>query len=151
MESEPELRYFEDIPAGERRTLGSHEMTKEAIIEFAERFDPQPFHVDEAAAAHSKFGGLIASGLHTMAVCQRLVTDGFYSEIANVAGLGIDETRFHEPVRPGDRLTTHIEISETRPLEHRDDRGLVVVDQRLDDGGGTTVLTSSALTLVERI
>jgi acyl dehydratase len=85
-----------------------------------------------------------------MAVCQRLVTDGVYSEIANVAGLGIDDTRFHEPVRPGDRLTAHIEIPETRPLEHRDDRGLVVVDQRLDDDG-TTVLTSSALTLVERV
>ena len=144
-------RYYEDLAVGDVYETSGYTVTKSEIVDFAEQFDPQPFHVDEAAAAHSKFGGLIASGLHTMAVCQRLVTDGFYSEIANVAGLGIDETRFHEPVRLGDRLTAHIEISETRPLEHRDDRGLVVVDQRLDDGGGTTVLTSSALTLVERI
>lgn len=144
------LAYFEDIDVGQRRTLGSHTMTKAAIVEFAERFDPQPFHVDEEAAATSRFGEIIASGLHTMAVCQRLVTDGFYAEIANIAGLGIDDTRFLEPVRAGDRLTAHIEIVSTRPLESREDTGLVVVDQRLTNQDEEEVLSSEALTLVER-
>jgi acyl dehydratase len=141
---------FEDIPVGDSRELGSHELTQECIVTFAEQFDPQPFHVDPDAAARSPFDGLIASGLHTMSICQRLVTDGFYEHTANVAGLGIDETRFLEPVRPEDELTARIEVTGKRPLESRDDRGLVTIDQTLVNQHGEPVLTNVALTLVER-
>lgn len=143
------LRYYEDIESGESRRLGSHEMRKDAIVSFAEQFDPQPFHVDEAAAADSEFGGIIASGLHTMSVAQLLVTEGFYAKIANVAGLGIDETRFRAPVRPGDTLTANIVIADKSDIS-RDDCGLVVVDQTLRNQDDDVVLTNQALTLVER-
>jgi acyl dehydratase len=144
------LTYFEDIEEGESHTLGTHEVTEAEIVDFAEEWDPQPFHVDEAAAADSAFGGIIASGMHTLSICQRLVTDGFYEETANISGLGIEDTRFLEPVRPGDRLTAHIDIAETRPLESRDDRGLVAIEQRLTNQDDDVVLSSRMLALFER-
>lgn len=144
------LTKFENIPHDDVREFGAYEMTEERIVAFAERFDPQPFHVDAEAAAESVFGGLIASGLHTMSVCQLLVTEHFYSDIANIGGLGIDDTRFLEPVRPGDVLSTRIEIAEKRPSGTRDDRGIVAVDQTMLNQRRDSVMSNTALTLVER-
>jgi acyl dehydratase len=97
-------RYFEDISEGERLQCASVVMTKEEIIEFAERFDPQPFHVDEKAAQESLFGGLIASSLHTISACTRAVVDA-QGDVAIVSGVGMDEVKMFNPVRPGDVLS----------------------------------------------
>jgi acyl dehydratase len=97
-------RYFEDISEGERLQCASVVMTKEEIIEFAERFDPQPFHVDEKAAQESFFGGLVASSLHTLSACTRAVVEA-QGDVAVVSGVGMDEVKMFNPVRPGDVLS----------------------------------------------
>jgi acyl dehydratase len=119
------MRYYEDIAVGERVELGSHTLSKDEIRTFAERYDPQPIHVDEAAAEASVYGGLIASGWHTAAVCMRLLAEGFLNETASMGSPGLDELRWLAPVRPGDSLSASVEILDRRPSESRDDRGYV--------------------------
>jgi acyl dehydratase len=121
-------QYYEDLTVGDVFETGGYTVTKEEIVEFAEQFDPQPFHVDEEAAAESMFGELVASGLHTLCLSVRLfVTDFVQGEagVANMGGLGMDDLRWHEPVRPGDTLRVRIEVREKTPSESRSDRGYV--------------------------
>ena len=107
------MLYFEDLEVGMAAEAGSRTVTKEGIIEFAEQWDPQPFHVDEEAAEESIFGGLVASGLHTLSSCNVLATDAIFGDLAVLGGRGIDELRFHEPVRPGDTLRVRAEVVST--------------------------------------
>ncbi len=114
--SEP-THYFEDFDIGETFEFGSYTITEEEIIEFADRYDPQSFHVDENAAQNSIFGGLIASGWHTAAVCQRLFVDGLVKDMASAGGRGVDELRWYKPIRPGDTLSLQGEIIEKHSPE----------------------------------
>jgi len=116
--------HAEDFEVGDEFTLGTQTISKSDIIEFAQKFDPQPFHTDEAAAENSLFGGLVASGWHTVAITNRLMTDGLFNRMALEGGHGTDEVRFRAPVRPGDTLTGTVEVvkvsdPENRP-QHRD-------------------------------
>lgn len=117
--------YFEDIEVGETTEFGSRTVTKEEIVEFAEKYDPQPFHTDEKAAEGSMYGGLIASGWQTAALCMRLLVDGWAGERASLGARGIDELRWHRPVRPGDTLSIGIEVLEKRPSANAPKRGHV--------------------------
>ena len=119
------MRYYEDITVGETVALGSYEFTKEEMTRFAAQYDPQPIHVDEAAAAESIYGGVIASGGHTGAVCMRLLVDGFLSDVASMGAFGLEELRWRRPVRPGDTVSAEVEILEKSPSGSRDDRGYV--------------------------
>lgn len=119
------MRYYEDIEVGETQTFGEYQVTKEQIVEFAERYDPQPFHTDEAAARESPFGGLIASGWHTAAMCMRMLAEGPVRERASIGARGADELRWHEPVRPGDTLHLETEVVDKRPSESDPRRGYV--------------------------
>ena len=98
-------RYFEDFTVGEGFEAGGYRMTGEEIVEFARRYDPVSFHTDEAAGRHSVFGGLVASGIHTIAVWNRLRKDA-EDGLVMLVGLGLDELRYPHPVRPGDVLST---------------------------------------------
>ena len=124
-----ETVYYEDIEVGDVREFGEHTVTKAEIIEFAEKYDPQPFHVDEDAAEESAFGELIASGWHTAAICMRMLVDGPLGEQASMGARGVDELRWHRPVRPGDTLSVRTEVVDKRPSESAPDRGYV--DSRL--------------------
>lgn len=117
--------YFEDVSAGDVEEYGERTITKEAIVDFAEEFDPQPFHVDEEAAEQSQFGGLIASGWHTASVCMRLLVDGILSEWAGMGARGLEELTWHAPVRPGDTLSIRSEVLETWKSESNPERGYV--------------------------
>ena len=122
------MQYYEDLTVGDTFETGGYTITKEEIIEFAERFDPQPFHLDEEAAKESMFGELVASGLHTLCLSVRLfITDIVDGEdgIANMGGLGMDDLRWHEPVRPGETLRVRVEVVEKTPSSSRSDRGYV--------------------------
>lgn len=101
-------RYFEDIEVGALVQGGAYTFERGAILDFAMAFDPRPFHVDEAAAAQTRFGGLIASGVHTLAAWCRIWND-LSPELAMVAGTEFRDMRFLRPVRPGDTLTLHAE------------------------------------------
>jgi acyl dehydratase len=103
-------KYFEDLEVGWTDTYGSKSLAKDEIISFAEQFDPQPFHINEEKANDSHFGGIIASGLHTLCLSTRLYTDNFLYDIPLVAGRGLDEVRFHAPVYPGDSLSIEVEV-----------------------------------------
>jgi acyl dehydratase len=117
--------YFEDVAVGDVVEYGEHTFTGEGIVAFAEEFDPQPFHVDEAAAAESPYSGLIASGWHTASVCMRLLVEGVLSEWASMGARGLEELTWHHPVRPGDTLSIRSEILDTWPSESKSDRGYV--------------------------
>jgi acyl dehydratase len=106
-------QYFEDLAVGERHEFGERTVTREEIVDFAERYDPQPFHVDEAAAEESIFGGLIASGWHTICLYTRMLVDGFMRDVANMGGRGADDVRWRRPVRPGDALRGSVEVLDT--------------------------------------
>ena len=117
--------YFEDFEPGQVFELGSRTVTEAEIVDFAERWDPQPFHVDPKAAAGSVFGGLIASGWHTGAMWMRLYVDAMLDGAASMGSPGIEELRWLAPVRPGDTLRGRLTVLEATPSERRPDRGTV--------------------------
>ena len=118
-------RYFDDLKPGERFVTGERGLGEAEIVAFAREFDPQPIHVDAARAADGPYGGLIASGFHTMALGSRLFYDLGVIDEACIGGPGIDAVRFHRPARPGDRIHTVATVAETRPSRSRPDRGYV--------------------------
>ena len=119
------MRWFEDMQPGETGSLGALDVTADEIIAFAREFDPQPFHLDEAAARGTMAGGLIASGWHSCALLMRLVADGLLAGAASQGAPGVDEVRWLRPVRPGDRLTARYEILDARPSATRPTIGVV--------------------------
>jgi acyl dehydratase len=146
------MRYFEDLEVGYKNRGGSYKVSKEEIIRFASEYDPQPFHLDEAAANASVFGGLIACGAHTVALHIKLIhlRDGGRSEGAVLAGLGWDEVRFAKPVRPDDVLTSEGEVIESRPSESKPDRGIVRIRQTVLNQHEETVFTATHTILVAK-
>ncbi|WP_136717272.1 MaoC family dehydratase [Halorientalis salina] len=144
-------RYFEDIEVGETYEHGSQSVTKEEIVEFAEEFDPQPFHVDEEAAEESAFGGLAASGWHTAAMCMRLLVEVMdEADWASQGARGIDALRWIRPVRPGDTLSVEVEVVEKRVDE--DDPTIGHVDNELTgyNQDGDAVISWVGLGMIER-
>jgi acyl dehydratase len=121
-----EDRYFEDYRAGAVYAFPeTAPVSEEDIIRFAKEFDPQYFHLDPVAAANSIYKGLIASGGHTIALAFRLYIRNYLPGKASFGGPGMDEVRWHKPVRPGDTLRIRATILETRPSQSRNDRGIV--------------------------
>ncbi|WP_133491129.1 MaoC family dehydratase [Alcanivorax sp. 24] len=118
-------RYFEDYLVGTTYDLGSIDVEEEEVLSFARRFDPQKMHTDPEAAAAGPFQGLIASGWHTLSLMMRLMVDNYVSTVAGLASPGVDEVRWHRPVRPGDRLSMRATVLEARPSRSKPDRGLI--------------------------
>ena len=119
------LYYWEDLKPGTVRELGSTTVSAEEIKEFAEQFDPQPFHLDEAAGRRSIFGNLCASGWHTCALAMKLTVENFLNESSSMGSPGLESLRWLKPVYPDDTLTLRHTITESRPLRKRPDIGLV--------------------------
>jgi acyl dehydratase len=117
-------RTFEDFPAGTRLQSSVIEVTKESIIQFAEQFDPQSFHLDPARAKKTIFGGLAASGWHTAALSMRLFVDTM-NVGGGIIGMGVDDLRWPNPVRPGDQLRLDIEILDARFSKSRPGFGII--------------------------
>ena len=144
------MRYFEDFAPGQVIELGSRTITKDGIVAFAREFDPQPFHTDEAAAARSIFGGLLASGWHTGSLAMRILYDGLLKDTVSLGSPGIDELRWLKPVRPGDTLSLRMTILETIPSRTKPDRGLVRSLMEMRNQHGEVVLTIRGLSLLGR-
>jgi acyl dehydratase len=141
-------RYFEDYVAGAVYEYGYVSVTEADIIAFAERFDPQPIHVDARFADGGPFGGLIASGWHTASLAMRLVVDHYVSRVASLASPGVDELRWPAPVRPGDSLRLQTTILETRRSRSKPDRGLVRTRAELLNQHDQIVLSLVAMNLI---
>ena len=144
----PADRYFEDYVPGAVYEYGYTSVTEADIVGFAERFDPQPIHVDAQFAAGGPFGGLIASGWHTAGVAMRLIVDHYLPRAASLASPGIDELRWPTPVRPGDKLRLRTTIVAARRSRSKPDRGLVRTQAELINQDDSPVLTLLAMNLI---
>lgn len=143
-------RYFEDFRPGEVIELGHIDVSEQEIVEFARRYDPQLFHVDAERAKESIYGGLIASGWHTAALCMRLLVDGVFHDSAAMGSPGLDGLRWLRPVRPGDVLAGRFVVLESIPSRSKPDRGIVKFRAELDNQDGETVLRFEALGMMGR-
>ena len=142
-------RYFEDLKAGDRFKSDTYKVSEEQIISFAREFDPQPFHLDAAVADQTMFNGLIASGWHTAAITMRLFVQKLnFAEGA--IGLGVDELRWPNAVRPGDVLQVETEIVDLRESRSRPGYGVVRLRNVTTNQHGAVVQTMSASALVLR-
>ncbi|WP_165872078.1 MaoC family dehydratase [Natrarchaeobius halalkaliphilus] len=141
--------YFEDIEVGVRRELGSYRMSDDEIKEFAEQYDPLPIHTDAELASRSRHEGVIASGFHTFAATNRIVTENFKSNLAVIAGLGIDDLRWYNPVRPEDTLTAEMEVLEKRTSESDPNRGIFRLDVTASNQDGDDVISFVDTGMVE--
>jgi len=142
--------YFEDFtPGREFRTEGVT-VSEAQILDFALRFDPQPFHMDAVAAKESIFGGLIASGFHTIALTFRLFAQTRALAASSLGSPGIDEVRWLRPVRPGDTLRATVQVMEQRPSSTKPDRGIVRLHWSTINQRSEPVLTMTSMQLVKR-
>jgi len=117
--------HYEDITVGTRQSFGRYEVTHEEVTEFASKYDPQPFHLDEEAAAKTHFGRLSASGWHTCAMTMRMLVENMKSQTqAGLGSPGVDQLRWLKPVYPGDTLRCETEVFEKRRSRSRPDMGL---------------------------
>ncbi len=119
------MRYLEDFEVGQKFGSSTLHVNEDGIKRFAAQFDPQPFHLDDAAARASIFGGLAASGWHTAALTMRLLVESDVKPAGGIVGAGFDEFRWPRPVRPGDELRIEAEVLEVRPSKSRPEQGMV--------------------------
>jgi len=141
--------YFEDLPVGRRMTTGSLVVDAAAIKDFAARFDPQPFHLDEVAAEKTFFGGLVASGWHTAALTMRLLVTSGLPIAGGVIGAG-GEVEWPRPTCPGDELTVICEVIDAKPSRSRPERGMVTVRTETRNQKGEVVQVMTARLVVPR-
>ena len=121
----PSVLFFGDFPVGKSWDLGQYTFTEKEIVEFANKFDPQSFHIDADAAKSSHFKSLIASGWHTCSVIMRMNCDAYLLNSASLGSPGVEEVRWMHPVRPNDTLSAKTTIIEARKSISKPDRGLV--------------------------
>lgn len=145
------MRYFEDLEIGSETEFGTYDVTREEVIDFASKYDPQPFHLSDEAAAKTHFGRLAASGWHTaamtMAVIARHVVE---DQQAGLGSPGIDELRWLKPVYPGDTLRVRGKILEKTPSRSRPDMGSFRTETIVTNQDGTPVMTYKSIVLIRR-
>lgn len=118
------MRYFEDLVVGEKASFGRYEVTREEVTDFARKYDPQPFHLSDEAAARTHFGRLSASGWHTTAMTMSMLVAQFQANPqAGLGAAGIDELRWLKPVYPGDTLRCETELLDKRESRSRPEMG----------------------------
>jgi acyl dehydratase len=143
--------YFEDLEVGAGRDFGSYEVTREEVIEFARKYDPQPFHLSDEAAAKTHFGRLAASGWHTAAMTMAVIARKVVGEEqAGLGSPGIDELRWLKPVYPGDTLNVHGEILEKTPSRSRPEMGSFRTRTTVTNQDGVPVMTFISIVLIRR-
>jgi acyl dehydratase len=155
------MKYLEDIRIGDKAEVGRHTFTAEEIKSFAERYDPQPFHLDEAAAARSHFGALVASGWHTGSVCIRLIIQNRLREEEAMRARGepigrtgpspgFRDLKWLKPVYAGDTISYASEVVETREVQSRPDKGLVFALNTGTNQAGELVFSFVSTVFVDR-
>ena len=145
------MKYLEDLSVGDETEFGQYDVTREDVIEFARKYDPQPFHLSDEAAAKTHFGRLAASGWHTcamtMAVIARFVVK---DEQAGLGSPGVDDLRWLKPVYPGDTLHVRSRIEEVRPSRSKPEIGSFRSDTVVTNQDKVPVLTFTSIVLMRR-
>ena len=142
--------YLEDFAPGQVRESRPRTLTRDEIVAFARDYDPQPFHIDEAAGQRSVFGGLIASGWQTVGIMMRLMWDTFLEDTVSLGSPGCDEIRWLMPVRPGDTLRARFTVTEVAPSRSKPDRGIVRTFAEVLNQRGEIVMTVRGLGMFGR-
>jgi acyl dehydratase len=142
--------YWEDFKVGYSEPMGEVLVDRDEVIEFAARFDPQPFHIDERAAVASMYGGLIASGWHTVALVMRMMVDSYLSKSASLGSPGVDNVRWLKPVRPGDRIRAQRTVLESRASSSRPNMGVVKTRWEVFNQNDEMVMTMEGYGMFER-
>ncbi len=144
-------QYFEDFEIGMVSKYGRYEVTAEEIIEFASKYDPQSFHLTEAAGKAMHFGGLCASGWHTCAMVTRMVVDGMVTTGSGSLGSpGIDELRWKKPVYPGDILRLESTVVDKRESRSRPDMGSIFLDNKVFNQKDEMVMSFKPIVMYQR-
>jgi acyl dehydratase len=141
---------WEDFAPGHVIEYGPRLVTREEIVAFAREFDPQPLHLDEAAARASMLGGLCASGWHVCALTMRMMADGFLLDAEALGSPGVDEVRWLTPLRPDDRITLRAHALKTRPSRSRPEIGFVKFRFELVNQHGATVMSMVSSVMLAR-
>jgi acyl dehydratase len=142
--------YFEDFKPGVFAEYGPRVITREEIVAFAAEFDPQPMHLDEAAAKQTMMGGLSASGWYACCILMRMSADSFVVNSSSMGAPGVDEVRWLAPIRPDDELRLRATVAETRVSKSRPDMGFVRFDFEIFNAGGTRVMTLTTSLMMRR-
>lgn len=143
--------YFEDLQVGKETDFGSYEVTREEVIDFASKYDPQPFHLSDEAAAKTHFGRIAASGWHTAAMVMAVIARKVVGEEqAGLGSPGIDELRWRKPVYPGDTLHVRGTIVEKSPSRSKPDIGSFRTETVVTNQNGETVMTFTSIVLMRR-
>ena len=143
--------YFEDLEIGRVTEFGSYDVTREEVLEFARKYDPQPFHLSDEEAAKTHFGRIAASGWHTTAMTMAVIARHVVAhEQAGLGSPGIDELRWKKPVYPGDTLNVRGEILEKTPSRSRPEMGSFRTRTTVTNQNGETVMTFISIVLIRR-
>lgn len=143
--------YFEDLEVGRETEFGQYEVTREEVLEFARKYDPQPFHLSDEAAAKTHFGRLAASGWHTCAMTMAVIVRHMAREPqAGLGSPGVDELRWLKPVYPGDTLTVRGRILEKTPSRSKPEIGSFRTQTEVTNQDGVPVMRFTSIVLIRR-
>ena len=145
------MKYWEDMDVGTQQTFGTYSVTREEVLEFARKYDPQPFHLSDEAAARTHFGRIAASGWHTAAMTMRVIVDALTRERqAGLGSPGVDELRWLKPVYPGDTLTMHGTILDKTPSRSKPQLGTIRTATKVTNQDGVDVMIYTSIVLMQR-
>ena len=145
------MLYWEDIEVGSARLFGHYDVTREEVLEFAHKYDPQPFHVSDEAAAKTHFGRIAASGWHTAAMSMRVIVDALSIEPqASLGSPGVDDLRWLKPVYPGDRLAVSGRVVDKTPSRSKPGLGTIRSQTTVTNQDGVDVMLFTSIVLMQR-
>ena len=143
--------YWEDLEIGSETEFGTYQVTREEVLEFAHKYDPQPFHISDQAAAKTHFGRIAASGWHTAAMTMRVIVDALSREPqAGLGSPGVDELRWLKPVYPGDTLTMRGRIVDKTPSRSKAELGTIRTQTTVTNQDGIDVMRFTSIVLMRR-
>lgn len=141
---------FEDFSPGRFGTFGPRHVSRDEIIAFASEFDPQPMHLDEAAAKHTMLRGLAGSGWHLCSLMMRMMFDGYIGRTASLGSPGVDEVRWLLPLRPGDDLMLDVDVAAARVSRSRPEMGIVTFTMRMRNASDQVLLEAVSPIMIRR-
>lgn len=142
--------YFEDLSIGQKIEIGPISVTGEEIIEFAKKYDPQPFHVDVEKAKDSLFGGLCASGWHTCSLYMRMLYDGLLINLASLGSPGMNQIRWIKPLFPDETIKGELEIISKTPSRSKPNIGSMIIDSNVFNSNNELIMTLQSISIVRR-
>lgn len=143
--------YFDDLKVGQESTFGHYDVTREEVIEFAQKYDPQPFHLSDKEAAKTHFGRIAASGWHTCAMTMAVIARHVVAtEQAGLGSPGVDELRWLKPVYPGDRLTVTGKIVEKTPSRSKPQIGVIRTETLVTNQDDVPVMRFTSIVMMQR-